>query len=138
MTVRARLVLSAGLMATLPVGNTVFAQQQSVDVTVRHAPYVVSSVSSKSEKAWAACTYCGSKTSYDRTYRWDPYNHKWIENTDPDKIPNVCRKCRPKLRDQEKLDQRERELDRKIKYESSKARIKQKSDYLRDLRNANR
>lgn len=138
MTMRTRLALSMGLVAAIPPGGAVFAQQQSVDVTVRHAPYVVSTVSSKSEKAWAACTYCGSKTSYDRTYRWDPYNHKWIENTDPDKVPNVCRKCRAKVRDQEKLDMRERDLDRKIRYESTKARIRQKSDYLKDLRNANR
>lgn len=111
---------------------------QELDVTVRRAPYVISSVSTKSEKAWAPCKFCGSKTSYERTYKWDVYNHVWCETTSASSVPDVCRKCRVRVRDQEKLDRRERELDSKIEYQETKSRIRQKQERLRQLRQESR
>ena len=112
------------------------AQSENVDVTVRHAPYVISSVSSKSEHGWAECKYCGSKISYTRTYRWDVYNHVWIETTQ--EVPTTCRKCKGLDKDKKKLDREEAALDRKIEYEQTKRRIDRKKNTLKRLRQQNR
>lgn len=107
---------------------------ESVDVTIRRAPYVISSVSTKSEHAWAKCKYCGSKISYERTYRWNVYQHVWEETTKFDSIPTVCRKCQSLPREQAKLDQKERKLDAKIDIQRSRLRIKSKERELQELR----
>lgn len=108
----------------------------SADLTIRRAPYVVSTVSSKTEKDWATCKYCGSKTSYERTYKWDVYNHKWVETTE--NVPEVCRSCKPKEKAQQKLDREEAKLDREIEYYETKQRIDQKEKKLLRLRKATR
>ena len=111
---------------------------EDVNVTIRRAPYDVPNVSSKSEIAHKPCQYCGSSVSYERKYRWDTVRHEWIETTDASKVPTTCRKCRQKEKAQEKLDQRERELDRRIEVEKTKSRISSKERKLKRLRNANR
>jgi len=105
---------------------------ETTDLTVRRAPYVVSTVSSKSEKAWTECKYCGSKVGYERTYKWDVYNHKWIETTG--EAPETCRSCKSKDKDQAKLDRKEAELDRDIEYLKTKQRIDAKEKKLQRLR----
>jgi len=108
----------------------------TADITVRRAPYVVSTVSSKSEKEWTTCKYCGTKISYERTYKWDVYNHKWIETTES--VPEVCRSCKPKDKAKQKLDREEARLDREIEYYETKQRIEDKEKKLRRLRKATR
>lgn len=109
---------------------------ETTDLTIRRAPYVVSTVSSKSEKAWATCKYCGKKVSYERTYKWDVYNHKWIETTA--EVPEVCRSCKGKDKAQSKLDREEAKLDREIEYYETKQRIDAKEKKLRQLRKTTR
>lgn len=110
--------------------------QQNVGITVRHAPYVVSSVSSKTEIGHAPCKYCGTWIRYDRTYKWDVYNHVWNETTR--NVPDTCRKCATGDRSQEKLNRRERELDRKIEYLEAKKRIESKERQVQRLRKMSR
>ena len=111
---------------------------EDVNVTIRHAPYDVPNVSSKSEIAHKSCQYCGSSVSYERKYRWDTVRHEWIETTKPENVPSACRKCKQKEKDKVKLDQRENELDRRIEFEKTKLRISSKERKLERLRNANR
>lgn len=111
---------------------------EDVNVTIRHAPYDVPNVSSKSEIAHKPCQYCGSSVSYERKYRWDTVRHEWIETTKLENVPSACRKCKQKEKDKAKLDQRENELDRRIEYEKTKSRISSKERKLERLRNANR
>ena len=111
---------------------------EDVNVTIRHAPYDVPNVSSKSEIAHKPCDFCGSSISYNRKYRWDPVRHEWIEETKPGDVPSACRKCKQKEKDKEKLDQRENDLDRRIEYEKTKSRISSKERKLKRLRDANR
>ena len=111
---------------------------EDVNLTIRHAPYDVPNVSSKSEIAHKPCDYCGSSVSYERKYRWDTIRHEWIETTRAENVPSACRKCRQKEKDKAKLDQRENELDRRIEYEKTKSRISAKEKKLKRLRNANR
>lgn len=111
---------------------------EDVNVTIRHAPYDVPNVSSKSEIAHKPCQYCGSSVSYERKYRWDTVRHEWIETTKPENVPSACRKCKQKEKDKVKLDQRENELDRRIEFEKTKSRISSKERKLERLRNANR
>jgi len=106
----------------------------TVDLTVRRAPYNVGSASSKSEKAWCPCRFCGSKTSYERKYKWDYDNHVWIETTKSEDVPDVCRKCRQLVKDQEKLDRKERKLDQQIETQRTRLRIKDKKQELQSLR----
>lgn len=110
----------------------------NVNVTVRRAPYVVPSVSTRSERGSAPCKYCNSSIRYDRKYKWDVDAHEWVETTDPASIPEVCRTCRQKEKDQEKLNKEERRLDRDIEYQQTKGRIDKKRSTLRRLRKANR
>lgn len=112
--------------------------QQNVNVTIRHAPYDVPNVSSKTERATVLCKYCGSKVKYDRKYRWDAVKHEWIETTDASTVPTSCRKCRREEKDSEKLEREENELDRRIEVEKTKSRISSKKNKLQRLRNANR
>lgn len=123
------LALSLLLLAVPAVAET-------TDLTIRHAPYVVSTVSSKSEKAWAECKYCGKKVSYERTYKWDVYNHKWVETTA--EVPETCRSCKSKDKGQSKLDREEAKLDRDIEYLETKQRIDAKEQKLRRLRKQTR
>ena len=109
-----------------------------VNVTIRRAPYDVPSVSTRSDRASAPCRYCNSSIRYDRKYKWDVANHEWVETTDPATIPEVCRNCRRKEKDQEKLNKEERRLDRDIKYQQTKGRIDKKRSTLKRLRKANR
>lgn len=111
---------------------------EDVNVTIRHAPYDVPNVSSKSEIAHKPCDFCGSSVSYERKYRWDTVRHEWIETTKAEDVPSACRKCKQKEKDNAKLDQRENELDRRIDYEKTKSRITSKEKKLKRLRNANR
>jgi len=105
------------------------AVAETTDLTIRYAPYVVPSVSSKSEKAWAECKYCGKKVSYERTYKWDVYNHKWVETTE--EVPEACRSCKSK-------DKAQAKLDRDIEYYETKQRINDKESKLRRLRKQTR
>ena len=111
---------------------------EDVNVTIRHAPYDVPNVSSKSEIAHKPCDFCGSSVSYERKYRWDTVRHEWIETTKAENVPSACRKCKQKEKDKAKFDQRENELDRRIEYEKTKSRISSKEKKLKRLRNANR
>ena len=122
----------------LAVASAAFAQDNDVNVTIRRAPYDVPNVSSKSEIAHKPCQYCGSSVSYERKYRWNTVRHEWVETTKESDVPTACRKCKQKEKDQAKLDQRERELDRRIEYEKTKSRISAKEKKLIRLRNANR
>lgn len=108
---------------------------ESHDVTIRHAPYVVHSVTSKSEFGHAPCKYCGATISYERKFKRKANSSEWVETS---QAPTVCRKCEKKLKDQEKLDRQERDLDRKIDYERSKQRISAKKETLQNLRKSNR
>ena len=120
------------------VAGAAIAQDNSVNVTIRHAPYDVPNVSSKSEIARKPCDFCGSSVSYERKYRWDTVRHEWIETTKAENVPSACRKCKQKEKDKAKLDQRENELDRRIEYEKTKSRISSKERKLQGLRNTNR
>jgi len=122
--------LAANSMLWLP------AVADTTDLTIRHAPYVVSTVSSKSENAWAECRYCGRKIRYERTYRWDVYNKEWVETTK--EVPDVCRSCKTRDRAQQKLDREEAKLDRDIEYLETKQRIEDKEAKLRRLRKQTR
>ena len=110
----------------------------NVNVTVRRAPYVVPTVSTRSDCGSAPCKYCNSSIRYDRKYKWDVDAHEWVETTDPAAIPEVCRTCRQKEKDLEKLNKEERRLDRDIEYQQTKGRIDKKRSTLRRLRKANR
>jgi len=112
------------------------AVAETTDLTIRYAPYVVSTVSSKSEKAWAECKYCGKKVSYERTYKWDVYNKEWVETTK--EVPETCRSCKSKDKAQQKLDRKENSLDRDIEYYETKKRIEDKESQLRRLRKQTR
>jgi len=107
---------------------------ETIDVTVRHAPYNVGGASSKSEKAWCPCKYCGAKTGYERKYKWDYDNHVWIETTKSTDIPDVCRACKSRVKEQEKLDQKERKLDQQIETQRTRLRIKDKKQELQTLK----
>ena len=122
----------------LMVDGAAIAQDNNVNVTIRHAPYDVPNVSSKTERATVPCQYCGSKVRYDRKYRWDAVKHEWIETTDASTVPTSCRKCRRDEKDSEKLEREENELDRRIEVEKTKSRISSKKNKLQRLRNANR
>jgi len=115
---------------------SVSVRAESTDLTIRHAPYVVSTVSSKSENAWAECRYCGGKVRYERTYRWDVYNKEWVETTKS--VPDTCRSCKSKDAAQRKLDREEAKLDRDIEYLETKQRIEAKEAKLRRLRKQTR
>jgi len=104
-------------------------------VRVVHEPWQVSSCSSKSEHAWAHCTWCNCKISYERTYRWNVYNREWIESTT--KVPELCRKCQVKQKEREKLAREEANLDRKIEERETKARIAKKRELLRKWSSVN-
>jgi len=108
------------------------AMAGSRDLTIRYAPYVVSSVSSKSEHAWVSCRYCGKKVGYERTYRWDVYDKVWCETTK--EVPDVCRACKSKDKTRERLDREESKLDREIACLETKARVDEKRERLRQLR----
>jgi len=54
----------------------------------------VSSCSSKTERAYTECCRCGCKIKYYRTFKWDPYERKWIETTEY--VPELCKKCQHK------------------------------------------
>jgi len=124
------------LAIIVPFLPAVVFAETTADLTIRHAPYVVSTVSTKSEKAWADCKYCGSRISYDRTYKWDVYNHKWVETTEV--VPNCCRSCKSKDKAQAKLDREEAKLDRDIEYYETKQRIDEKEKQLQHLRKTTR
>jgi len=122
-------------VAALAFAGVAFAET-TADLTVRHAPYVVSTVSTKSKKAWAECKYCGKKVGYERTYKWDVYNHKWIETTE--EVPETCRSCKGKDKAQAKLGREEAKLDRDIEYLETKQRIDEKEKKLQRLRKTTR
>lgn len=126
------------LLPAVLIAGSVAIAQESVNVTIRRAPYDVPNVSSKTERATVLCNYCGSKVKYDRKYRWDTVKHEWYETTDASTVPTACRKCKQNGKDKVKLDQKENELDRKIEVEKTKARISSKERKLQRLRNANR
>ena len=65
---------------------------EDVNVTIRHAPYDVPNVSSKSEIAHKPCDFCGSSISYERKYRWDTVRHEWIEETKAENVPSAPRR----------------------------------------------
>ena len=109
-----------------------------VNVTIRRAPYDVPSVSTRSDRGSVPCKYCDATIRYDRKSKWDVANHEWVEVTDPAKVPQVCKKCRQKEKDQERLDKEERRLDRDIEYQQTRGRIDQKRTTLRRLRKATR
>lgn len=125
----------AVLLVSLPLAAQEVTRS---DVTIRHAPHVVSTVSSKTEKGRATCMYCSSTMWYDRKFKWDVYSHEWVETTKSSSIPQVCRACRQKEKDQERLDKEELELDRKIDYYETKSRISKKRSRLRQLRKETR
>lgn len=110
--------------------------ETTADITVRHAPYVVSTVSSKTEKDRTKCRYCGSAISFDRTYKWDVYNRKWVETTGD--VPDTCRLCKSRDKDRQKLDRKEARLDREIEYYETKQRVDEKEKRLRRLRKTTR
>ena len=126
------------LVAVAAFGAFPALAERNVNLTVRHAPYDVPNVSSKSEIAHKPCQYCGSSVSYERKYRWNTVRHEWVETTKAENVPTTCRKCSQKAKDQAKLDRKENELDRKIEYEKTKSRIPSKERKLQRLRNANR
>ena len=111
---------------------------ENVNVTIRRAPYVVPTVSTRSERGSTPCKYCNSTIRYDRKFKWDVDRHEWVETTDPATIPEVCKTCRQKEKDQEKLNKEERRLDRDIEYQQTKGRIEKKRTTLKRLRKANR
>ncbi len=110
----------------------------SVSVTMRHAPYDVVSVRHKTERGDAPCKYCSSTIRYDRKFEWNSDTHEWVETTDKSKIPDVCRNCQQAEKAQEKLNKRERCLDRDINYQETKGRIEKKKGILNRLRRSNR
>jgi len=124
--------LLISLFALIFVLPTAFGD--TVDITVRRAPYTVGGTSSKSEKAWCPCKYCGSKTGYERKYKWDYDKLEWIETTKSEDVPDVCRKCKQKVKEQEKLDQKERKLDQQIETQRTRLRIKDKTQELKTLK----
>ena len=126
------------IVAVAFLGSLSALAERNVNLTVRRAPYDVSNVSSKSEIAHKPCQNCGSGISYERKYRWNTVRHEWIETTKASEVPTICRKCELKAKAQKNLDTRERELDRKIKYEKTKSRLTSKEKTLNRLRNANR
>lgn len=126
------------IAVSVAVVRAAVALCNDVNVTIRHAPYDVPNVSSKSEIAHKPCQYCGSQVSYERKYRWNTVLHEWIETTRAESVPSACRKCRRKEKDKAKLDRRENELDRRIEYEKTKSRVSSKDKKLERLRNANR
>ena len=130
-----RSLLASIMMLALAFAATA---SEDVNVTIRHAPYDVPNVSSKSEIAHKPCQYCGSSVSYERKYRWDAVRHEWIETTKGDAVPTACRKCKQKEKSREMLERQENELDRKIEYEKKKSRVSSKKKKLERLRNANR
>ena len=109
-----------------------------INVTIRRAPYVVPSVSTRSDRGSTPCKYCNATMRYDRKYKWDVDKHEWVETTDPATVPEVCKKCLQKEKDKEKLDKEERRLDRDIEYQQTKGRIDRKRSTLKRLRKANR
>mgnify|MGYP003301806672 CR=1 FL=1 len=116
-----------------------FAQgNDNVNVTIRHAPYDVVSVRHKTERGDAPCKYCATTIRYDRKFEWNSDTHEWVETTDKSKIPDVCRNCQQAEKAQEKLNKRERCLDRDIKYQETKGRIEKKKGLLNRLRRSNR
>jgi len=119
-------------IALLPLA----AVAETTDLTIREAPYVVSTVSSKSEKAWAECRYCGKKIRYERTYKWDVYGKEWVETTK--EVPDTCRSCQSKDKAQQKLDREEAALYRNIEYLKTKQRIEMKEAEYRRLRKLTR
>lgn len=110
----------------------------AVNVTIRRAPYVVPSVSTRSDRGSTPCKYCNATMRYDRKYKWDVDKHEWVETTDPATIPEVCKTCLQKEKYKEKLDKEERRLDRDIEYQQTKGRIDKKRSTLKRLRKANR
>lgn len=128
--------MKANLAVVAFFAGIVCCEAGSTDFTIRRAPYVVTTNSSKSEKDWAKCRYCGSKISYERKYKWDVYNREWVETTS--EVPEVCRSCKSKERAQEKLDREEAKLDRDIRQLETKQRISAKERKLRQLRKQTR
>jgi len=63
-------------------------------VHVVEEPRLVPSVSSKTETGWTNCCWCGCRIKYIRTFKWDPYERKWIETTEY--VPELCKKCQHK------------------------------------------
>jgi len=120
----ARLMLLAfGCLLAVESGRTEVLQ-------IVREPRAVSSVSSKTEKAWTPCTQCSSRISYERTYRWDPYGRKWIETTSS--VPTLCRKCQAAAKSRERLAHEEAVLDRKLEYKAAKQRVAEKRALLRN------
>ena len=99
-------------------------------IHVVHEPRQISTCSSKSENAWTPCAWCGSRTGYERTYSWNAYSREWVETTKC--TPKLCRKCRHKQKEHEKLAREEAALDRKIAEKETRARIAQKRQLLRN------
>jgi len=99
-------------------------------IRVVREPRLVPTVSSKTEKAWANCRWCGGKISYERTYRWDAYERQWNETTK--NVPDTCRKCRSRDREIERLQREEANLDRKLELKETKKRVAEKREQLRN------
>ena len=116
--------------AAIAMVTTASAWSQPV-LRVVHEPRLVTTCSSKSEKDWAPCTWCGSKTSYERTYKWDVYNREWIETTKS--VPELCRKCQSKQKSRDRLAREEASLDRKLEEKAARVRVAQKRQLLRDF-----
>ena len=116
----------AGLLALLGAGTA----HAEPFVHIVHEPRLVPMVSSKTEKAWARCTLCDSRVSYERTYRRDPYRSAWVETTKS--VPAYCRSCASKQKRVEKLRREEANLNRKIAERALKSRVAAKRQYLRD------
>jgi len=112
-----------------------FAFGQSSVLRVVREPRQVSSVSSKTEKGWTSCKWCASKISYDRTYKWDPYDKEWIETTKT--VPDTCRKCKSKDKELEKLRREEANLDRNLELKKTKKRVAEKREQLRNWTSEN-
>jgi len=96
----------------------------------------VSSVSSKTEKAWTTCNWCAGKVSYERKYKWDPYDNEWVETTTD--VPTLCRKCKSKKADQDKLRREEANLDRKLEQKEATKRVSEKRARVRNWTQENR
>ena len=99
-------------------------------IRVVDEPRRVTTVSSKSESAWAECEWCRGKISYTRTFDRNVYDNCWVETT-KDK-PSLCRACGKKRDARQKLADKEAELDRKLEDKAAKRRIRAKKEMLRE------
>lgn len=105
-------------------------------VRVVREPWRVSTVSSKTEHGWTTCRWCAKKISYDRTYKWDPYDREWIETTR--EVPDSCRKCKSRDKEMERLRREEDNIDRKLELKETRKRVAEKREKLRNWTSENR